>query len=648
MNLEKNQPASGKRRKSNRIVCALRGVFAAKPKFITRTVTFAYLGLAFSSVEEASASSPRDGGILVSSTSDLELTINRVKASHFLSQATYGATWDQITRMARDIGRRGEDEAFRRWINVQVNLPATLVDEEMAQLVQDTGRPLPSDLDVITPGFQAPRVYRDYVVWDRVLTAPDQLRHRMADALSQILVVGTEDVLRNRNGWRGTSRYHDMLLSNAFGTYRNILSEMVYHPAMGVYLDSAGNQQTTINPITLLPRFPDENFAREFLQLFTVGVFRLNEGGEILNLAGNPLRGRRDIPDEIYNNQTIQEFARVFTGLNYTPRGPSDRSGFANRFFNFLEPMVMHNDFHSPGRKVLLEGFTTPDGPANGDRDISLAIDNAFMHDNCPPFISRLLIQRFTTSNPSTEYVRDVVAAFKSGGRGGRRGDLGAVISAILMHPEARNSLEISVQDLPGGLHRVRVIPRDRLHGKLKEPFIQFASFLRAFDIQSTDEDVPGTFRYNSITGKLGQFPLDSDSVFNFYLPDYQPVGRVQRNDIVAPEFQILTPSNLHNYANHIEGTMRTTGSTPNHRRLGFPGATAGRSEMDFEPIFSRLDDPDELLNYLNIVFCQGTMSAETAQVYRDEILDTSLADDVKARILLTTLLLSPDCAVTN
>ncbi len=622
----------------SRVTDSLRSFRALKSKIDARTAGLVCCGLITSS---ASAD------LIVSNQAQAELTVNRIKASHFLSQATFGPSWDEITELAEEIERRGETRAFNDWINDQFGLGPTLMDAEMVRLVEQTGRPLRSDLDVDTPSFQGPRVYRDYVVWDRKLTAPDQLRQRMSDALSQILVVGDENVLRNRIGWRGTSTYNDILLNNAFGNYRTLLSEIIYDPAMGLWLDAAGNERESV--VGGIPRFPDENFAREFLQLFTVGVFELNEGGQILNLSGNPLNGPRDTPAELYTNETIQEFARVFTGLNYTRRGPSDTSSFRNRFFNFESPMIMHNNFHSPGRKTLLNGTRTPGGAPNGDRDIRMAIDNAFNHDNCPPFVCRLLIQRFTTSNPSTDYVQAVVNAFKGVGLSSNRGSLRAVIREILMNPEARDSLDIRIRNISGGRRRITVNTRDNLHGKLKEPFMQITALLRAFNIRSTDPNVSGTFRFNNLTDTIGQFPLDANSVFNFYLPDHQPVGRIQRANIVAPEFEITTPSRLHNLINLVRTTMQTTGSRANRRNLGITGRNvAGRAEINIQPILTRINDANSLINYLNIVFCHGTMHDDAVDTYRDEILNRPISDEQKATSIITTILSSPDFAVHN
>ncbi len=583
--------------------------------------------------------------LIVDSAAERDRTINQIKASHFLSQATFGPTWSQINDLADEIESLGETRALNNWITEQFNIAPTLVNDELVRLVEDTGRDIRSDLDVNTRGFQGPSPYRDYAVWDRKLTAPDQLRQRMSYALSQILVVGDSNVLRNRIGWRGTSIYNDLLLNNAFGNYRNLLEGIVYSPAMGEWLDSAGNQRTSVNQATQLTRFPDENFAREFLQLFTVGVFRLNDAGQVLNNSGTPISGARDTPAELYTNETIQEFARVFTGLNYS-NFPGGNTSFENRFFYFLEPMVMDNRFHEPGRKTLLDGFRTPGGAANGERDIDLAIDNAFNHSNCPPFISRLLIQRFTTSNPSTDYVSEVVRIFRGPGTTAR-GNLRRVLRTILMHPEARDSLEITSTPEGGGRWRINVSINDRLHGKLREPFIQLTSMLRAFEVRSRDTNVPGSFRFRNSTGELGQFPLDADSVFNFYLPDHQPVGRLQRNNIVGPEFEIFTPTRIHSLANIIRNTMNNEGVNANRRVFTHPFGRAGAADIRVASVLNRISNADSVLNYLNILFCQGTISENALAGYRD-VLNSSISDAEKASILVSTILSSPSFAVSN
>jgi len=602
---------------------------------------------AIASLCASSFLSTADADLIVNSARERDEAIRQIQASQFLSQTTFGPTWDDINDLADEIDRVGKLRAFENWIDEQIAIRPSLVDPLMVRLQEANGQGLRGDQDPLTPGFQLLRHFREHAIWERSLSSPDQLRQRMANALSQILVVGENDVLRNRNGWRGTSIYHDLLINNAFGNYRNLLKDITYSPAMGHWLDSARNQKTSVNSVTGNTRFPDENFAREFLQLFTVGVFRLNEGGQVLQEDGTPIARAGDVPDELYDNETIQEFAKIFTGLIYQAR-PGSSASFLNVFFNFEKPMIMNNNFHEPGPKVLLRGVRTPGGNANGVRDIRLAINNAFDDPNCPPFISRLLIQRFTTSNPSVDYVQDVVDAFKGSGGRANRGDLEDVLKAILLHPEARESLSINSNALSGGRWRINIIDEDRDHGSLREPFTLLTSMLRAFDVSSQDSRGDGRYSFTKTTGSFGQFPTDSPSVFNFYLPDHQPIGRISRRNLVAPEFEILTPTAIHNLTNVFYSILRDDSRGRNNRQFVNQFGRSGRAQIQLGPVLSRIDNENDILNYLNILLCHGTIHNGALTTYRREILRSSASDADKAEALITTILASPDFVVNN
>lgn len=358
------------------------------------------------------------------------------------------------------------------------------------------------------------------IVWYQMaMTAGDQLRQRMAWALSQIFVVGEEGSNQENYAERWLT-YYDIFIRHAFGNFRDILGEVTYSPHMARYLTYENNSSLAHDG-----NFPDENYAREVMQLFTIGLWKLNQDGTHITDSNGD-----SIPT--YDNNDITEFAKVFTGM----RKPNNR---ANIEVNYIDPVRITASWHDWDTKTLLDGSTL--GPfvesEQGVRDdIDGLLDHLFNHPNTPPFIARNLIQRFTVSNPSPQYIYDVAQAFIDGthnGAGtGQRGDLAAVIKAILLHPEAREP----------------ALSLDNAHGKLREPLIRLMSYARAFELTSLQ--TYGFFPFHKLNEVFGQSPYDYPTVFNFYLPDYQPNGSILDRNLNAPEFQIhndITALNLPN-----------------------------------------------------------------------------------------------------
>ena len=279
---------------------------------------------------------------------------------------------------------------------------------------------------------------------------------------------------------------------------------------MGIYLSMLGNEK----PNPALNIRPDENYARELMQLFSIGLVELN-------LDGTTVLDSQNQPVPTYDQAVIEGFAHVFTGWNF--------AGFANfefarpTDFNRTTPMQLYPDFHDTGNKLLLDGVVLPAGQT-GEQDLAAALDNVFFHDNVGPFIAVRLIQRLVTSNPSPGYVARVASIFNDRGDG-VRGDLGAVVKAILMDDEARP-----------------VLPME-LDGKLKEPLLRLTQVWRAYDARSENGPmrlVGGVPPYIL----LGQGPLQAPSVFNFFSPFYAPPGEIRNSDLVSPEMEIATEYN--------------------------------------------------------------------------------------------------------
>jgi uncharacterized protein (DUF1800 family) len=408
--------------------------------------------------------------------------ISKAEAFQFLNQATFGATEAEAGRL---IGMRYEawiDDQFRKLPSLQ----------------------LPHLQSLPPPDFMG-QLHPDRVdIWFRnSLSGDDQLRQRVAFALSEIMVVSQLGALQGRPF--AVADYYDVLARNAFGNYRDLLEEITLHPAMGVYLSMLGNEK----PNPALNIRPDENYARELMQLFSIGLVELEIDGTV-RLDAN------DQPIPTYDQDIIEGFAHVFTGWTWalSPVFGSGRVPVSSQY----TPMEHWPEYHDTGPKQLLNGIVLPAGQT-GEQDLSDALDNIFNHPNVGPFIAIRLIQRLTTSNPSPAYVRRVAEVFNNNGAG-VRGDLGAVVRAILLDAEARPAAASDVD------------------GKLKEPLLRLTQLYRAYNAQSANG---GYRQLGGVSAIFGQGPLQSPSVFNFFSPFFAPPGEIRNAGLVAPELEIAT-----------------------------------------------------------------------------------------------------------
>lgn len=408
-------------------------------------------------------------------------TVTMTEAFQFLNQASFGATEAEAQRVVQ--------MGIEAWIDEQMRLPVSL------QLPHLQGLPTP----MFAAELQADRVD----IWFRnAINGQDQLRQRVAFALSEIMVVSQLGALIDAPYSLGS--YYDELARNAFGNYRSLIEVVTLHPAMGVYLSMLGNQK----PNPALNIRPDENYARELMQLFSIGLVELNPDGS------TRLDGQFQ-PIPTYDQSIIEGFAHVYTGWNYAG-APSFE--FASRgFANQVVPMQLYPDFHDTGAKVILGGVTIPAGQT-GEQDLDDALDAVFNHPNVGPFISIRLIQRLITSNPSPGYVQRVAARFDNNGFG-VRGDLAAVVKAIFMDAEARPELPMEID------------------GKVKEPLLRLTQLWRAYNARSES----GVFPLAPANVIFGQGPLQSPSVFNFFSPFFAPAGEIRNSSLVAPELEIAT-----------------------------------------------------------------------------------------------------------
>jgi len=495
-------------------------------------------------------------------------------AARFLEQATFGPTVAEANRVL-SIG-------FDAWLNEQFAAPITGYNN-LVQLQQGTFVNYPVKL----------QFFRN------AMTGTDQLRQRVAWALSQIVVaanVGDQDTTGNPTAM--VSQYHDILLRNAFGNYRTLLREISVSPIMGTYLTLVNSQKAN----TATNTQPDENYARELWQLFAIGTFRLNPDGTVmLDGQGRPL--------ETYTIAEIQESARALTGWNYAPAAGQPNMG-NNNPLNPFAPMITNPANHDTGSKTLLKALVTdPQGqviPANQtvDQDLDSVINNAFNHPNVGPFIGRHLIQHLVTSNPSPAYVQRITTVFNNNGQG-VRGDLRAVVRAILLDPEARGNSKT-----------------DPAYGKLREPAIFFTHLFRSLNCTGGMWGIPQRSR------RQGQDVFSPPSVFSYYQPDFRVV--VNGQSIFAPPAQILTTSTLIERFNLLNEFLFAPPIQPG----GDPNPTGSPTTsvvFDFAPFDQLAPNPTNLVNELDTRLTHGSMSPQMRQTVIDAV--TSIQNNNRLRV---------------
>lgn len=487
-------------------------------------------------------------------------------ASRFLIQAAFGADPDEMAKV-KALG-------YSAWIDQQMTRPygylETIVRKRMARGIppfpQETKVALWTQMMRKTPAGQT--------------DTTDILRLRVAYSLLQILVISQQqEALANNPA--GVCNYFGILMRGAFGNFRQMLLDVTLHPTMGFYLSHVGNKK----PDPILNTFPDQNYAREIMQLFTIGLWELNNDGT------RKLSGGKPIPT--YDNKDIAEFSRVFTGLKFG--GPYNNANTAERGDEYYDsPMIIHEPNHDTGAKKLLRGITLPAGQ-NTMQDINAAIDNLFNHPNVGPFISNLLIQRLVTSNPSPAYINRVATKFNNDGNG-VRGNMGAVVKAILMDPEARDFSKTT----------------EPAFGKLREPYMALMNFAKTFNAQNiTGEYDPAVYFYDVY---LQDF-FDSPSVFNFYLPAYRSPGVITNMGKFSPEFQILTAvtvleshNNLHN---GVYRDIARYNAPPNEQII-----------LKYDNELPLASNPDALITHLSNKLTGGTLRPSTAQIIREAVLN--------------------------
>ena len=506
---------------------------------------------------------------------NIDLQPGAINSQRFLTRATFGPTIPSID----EFNTLGAEE----WLIQQMAMPATRLADML-------------------PSAQ-PR-WGEYInSWFRIaIYAPDQLRQRVAFALSELLVISAKAGLGDEQP--GVANYYDILSKHAFGNFRDLIEEVTLNPVMGEYLSMKGNHK----PDPAKNIRPDENYARELLQLFTIGLVELNQDGSMQY-------DENGLPKPTYHQDTVEAFAHVFTGWHFANaddfRWPSTS--------DYISPMVPFEDYHDKSSKTLLNGFVVPAGQS-AHEDLTMALDNIFHHKNVGPFIAKHMIQRLVTSNPSPDYISDVASVFNDNGDG-VRGSLAHVVAAVLLHEEA----------LFGAINLPETF------GKLKEPILRVTSLWRAF----TPESIHPEFNYAWSGNDIGQAPLNANSVFNFFTPAFSQPGKISEAGLVSPEFEIHDETSIITITNRI---LANSVWAHNYKYESRPN----RILINIDREVAMMDDIEAFLDHLDRLLMGSSMSPEL----RDEARllmnsrDYNMATSQKVVEAIFLLLSSPEAAV--
>lgn len=565
---------------------------------------------------------------------------NQSSASRFLSQATFGADSATIKIVA--------EQGIEQWLDTQLSLPNTFSLEDYVlgihQLKVDSANRTPPG-NYTVDSLNASDWYFDVAWFQGSMNAADLLRWRVAFALSEIFV--TSRISSFGNNPYALASYYDVLMENSFGTYRALIDSVTYHPSMAVYLTYMNNHATNVEGKI----FPDENYAREVMQLFSIGLYELNNDGTTKTDANGEL-----IPT--YGNDDIADLAKVFTGLSwgdsrylgdrsknywsYTKRlkfFPIDDSDAIRRPWK-TNPTII--DGHEYGPKTFL-GNTIPARPIEqGEQDIQDALDIIFNHPNVGPFMARRLIQRLVTSNPSPAYIDRVASVFNDNGNG-VRGDLKAVLKAILLDADARSC---ECQDKP-------------FSGMLREPFVRYMNLVRGLELEATGGVMRN--RMNEVYNETEQRPLNSPSVFNFFLPDYIPDGDLKEAEKYGPEFQLLNSQTLTGYLNALNEWIMH--NDPIDYSSYFSGE---RKKDDEEPRFelvkyhylTKNNRLTELIDKFNLIIAHGRLSAKATEGIKSVVTQMPYVEtdgvprateaDRRVRMVIFLIMASPDYLINR
>ncbi len=538
-------------------------------------------------------------------------------AARFLEQATFGATDADIHTVSM-IG-------FEAWLNQQFNIAETPEEPAVEQAVMVANPPCASSDVKCNAGLFEQNSSNDNLVqgqfWQAALSGNDELRERVKYTLSQLFVISSNNSTPIQSMPRGEASYYDMLGKDAFGNFRQLLQDVTLSPMMGQFLNMLGNDKGNATTD------PDENYAREVMQLFTIGLWQLNDdGSQKLDGSGNPI--------PTYSNTDVMGLAAVFTGFSWDIPGDDTDNAWSNccvyvgpGYGEELLPMQSFSSHHSTVQKQFL-GVTIPaSGTPDPEGDLKIALDTIFNHPNLPAFFSKQMIQHLVTSNPSPAYINRVAQVFKNDGTG-TRGNLQAVISAILLDPEARDTATATA---------------NAQYGKVREPLLRYTEWARAFTAQSHNASYNTGSTEDPIYG-LGEMWLRSPTVFNWFSPGYTPPSTpIATDGLLAPEMQITNVSTVVGFINFMQSAI-------------------GASNTQGPDVFSSYAEemrlaatPDQLMDRINLLLMAGQMSnslytqIESAVTSipipsgDDAAVDAALLSRVETAIYLTVA--SPDFA---
>lgn len=461
----------------------------------------------------------------------INVTTNK-EASRFLTQATFGPTKSEIDKLKALA-------TYEKWIDEQIKMPASKLTPKLREI----------KLSIENDDSIERKILREYnrqaVWWDTVLHAEDQLRQRMAYALSEILVTGFTQGFSNREIER--TIYYDILVEKAFSSYKEILVHVSKNPIMGKYLSMLNNKKADPENNT----HPDENYAREIMQLFTIGLVELNKDGT------SKVIENQEVPT--YTQDDIENLARAFTGWKLDNK-------------SFEVPMVCKEEDHDLEEKILIgQNISGQDESLSVcEQDLINAIEILYSHPNTSVFISKQLIQKFVTSNPTKEYVEDITNIFLE-----EDGNLGEVIKAILLHDEARKERDLQTDNF----------------GKFKEPIIKLVGFYRSTNPSNNQEKISSFFSI------LGQTYLDSPSVFNYFRPNYKVDNSIE---LLTPELQLATDDYSAKTSNmYFNKSLNTNCENSNSLCIN----------LNEEQFLWIKEDVDKFLDYYDLLLFSGNMS---------------------------------------
>jgi uncharacterized protein (DUF1800 family) len=508
-------------------------------------------------------------------------------AARLLDQATFGVTASDVA-LVQSLGIEG-------YIDQQITAPASqysgfsyMPATRPSNCVTDPATPTDASTLCVRDNYTAFQVQRDFFI--HALNDSDQLRQRVAYALSHIFVVSSVVIIQAY----GVAAYENMLLNDAFGNYRALLQDVTLSPVMGTYLNVVNNAK----PDPANGTTPNENYAREVLQLFSIGLYELNaDGTQQLDSSGAPI--------PTYTQDTIEGFSSVFTGWTYPPL-PGASSKWTNPV-NFNGVMVAFDSQHDDtDPKPLLNGYIVPPNQSSA-ADLKDALDNIFNHPNVGPFIGKQLIQHLVTSNPSPAYVARVAAVFANDGKG-VRGNLAAVVRAILTDPEARGDQ-----------------PASEEFGRLREPALFITAAMRSLGGKSD-----GVYLSN-VSSAMGQPIFSPETVFDFYPPSYAIPG----TQTLAPEFGIDNAATVLARANFLNAVIMQNGAAPDPTVTGSIGTSINQAS------YASMTDPATLVARLNQVLMHGSLSADASNVIIQAVKAADPADATAPARVASYLVLS-------